>query len=172
MESRLGKYGYLGITLILSILFLAGAFLFARNFASYMVMDKKIKVAKNKVLAFKQLRREQNRAKRILSRIAQFTEKASSMGLKKEDWRRYDVDISEKVTFTQLKEILEQTVSKSNYYFSASFISISRVPPRVQTSGAKPTEAPQGGPGTPGGTEEGDVYLSLKGFFLVRQEAW
>ncbi len=169
MNSRFGKYILFLTSLILSMLFVTGAYLCARSFMSYKALEQRVKAARTKVIALEEMKKEQMKANRLLARIIFFTEKARSLGLLDEYWNRYEVDIHEKVSFPELAEILEQTVTSSNYYFEPLFLYVSEAPPPSQGTEAETAMGTQAAPLAQGQAEQGDVYLKLKGFFLVRR---
>jgi len=111
------------------------------------------------------------RQQRILARVRTFVEKAKAFGLVKDRWDRYGVEIQESITFPELRQILEQTVSKETYYFEPSSLYISKAKPESAKGEAvepgKKKQVPSAGTAE---KQKADLFLKLRGYFLVRRQ--
>jgi len=134
-------------------------------------MTRNISSARTQLEQIKRIKKEVARQQRILARVRAFVEKAEAFGLVKDRWDRYDVEIQESITFPELRQILEQTVSKASYYFEPSSLYISKAKP--ESARGEPVEPGKKKRVPSGGTTEkqkADLFLKLRGYFLVRRQ--
>ncbi len=107
------------------------------------------------------------RKERILERINNFVDKARSLGLERERWAFYDVNIQEPITFPEVEKILAQTANSSSYYFKPLTL---HVKTKIKSdNGAKQKKPPSTSADSPE-TKEGDILLTLRGAFVVKQK--
>ena len=93
--------------------------------------------------------------------VRQFVDQAQAHGLVKDQWATYDVNIDESVPFPVAAQLLSDTSPASSYYFKPISLHMKKNPSSV---GAKThTEDRQG-------VSEGDLKVTLKGTFVVRNE--
>lgn len=119
----------------------------------------------------KQQKRETERKSRILSRASRFVEKAERLGLDEESWAVYAVDIQEPVSFFEMEQMIKQCTNSSTYYFKPISLhakttlgSVVKEEKKVEQKSSPSTSAVAQRP------EEGDVMLTLRGAFVVRQK--
>jgi hypothetical protein len=116
-----------------------------------------------------QLNRQQNKRKQKMHtvlRINRFVNNIKSLGLEKEKWAVYHVEIQDAVTFTEIKKILMQCSNAAFRYFK---------PVSFHMKYLKATE----NKGEMGNTRKisemalknktGDILMTLKGAFVVRE---
>ena len=97
--------------------FLIAAYFFLTAYNRYAIRQEKKEVLTVRVRILKQQKRETERKKRIISRVNDFINRARSLGLEKNRWSVYDINIDEPVTFFEMEQILEQCENSSVYYF-------------------------------------------------------
>ena len=94
-----------------------------------------------------------------------FVNRASSLELERDKWAYYDVNIEEAVSFPEAEEILRQTTNSLSYYFKPVMLHVktksesnAKAGPDKRT--ATSADSPE--------TKKGDVFLTLKGTFVVK----
>jgi hypothetical protein len=155
------------IAAALGICFLVAAHFSLTAYQRYALVREKLGVSISHTRVLKERQEELSRKKREVERVNRFVNRARSLGVERDNWAYYDVDIQEPVSFAEAEEILRQTTNCSLYYFNPSKLHVkTKVEPNAQ-----------GGPGKPAGTssdspeaKKGDILLILKGSFAVRHK--
>lgn len=122
-----------------------------------------------RVRLLKQQKREAQRKWRILTRVNTFVDKASSLGLVGKKWDTYDVNIQEPVTFFEMEQILNQCLNSPSYYFKPIALHANISPEsdghesdeKIEKKTSSSADSPE--------RKEGDLMLTLRGAFIVRQ---
>ena len=122
------------------------------------VLSRRIRLAK-------QQKRELARRKRIIKKEHDIVDRAQVLGIVRDNWDYYNVDIEEPVSYQEAEEILSQTVNTGSYYFKPGTLKIKKDIPHE--AGNK--EEPPSHSADSRGTKEGDIFLTLKGTFAVRR---
>ena len=162
---------YFIASLVLCLVVVFGSIAFCKSYSKWSQLKKSMIEARRDLARMRSIKEEIARAKRLVNRVNKFVAKAKALGLVPEAWEVYDVDIQEKVSFPQLGQILQQTTTGLNYYFEPFNLYLAKSEPRQEgeagKSGADSAEQqlPQHG----GEASEGDIYLRLKGNFIVRR---
>jgi len=118
------------------------------------------------VRLLKQHKREQARKGRILAKVRRFVDQARALGVEGDRWSYYGVNIDEPVLFPESGKILSQTVNTGSYYFKPVALHIKKIlDPETGTGMPKPSSVSADSRET----KEGDISLSLRGTFVVRQ---
>jgi hypothetical protein len=112
----------------------------------------------------KQRREEQARTRRILARVERFVDRASALGLERDLWDFYPVQIDESVSFSEAQRILNQTVNTGFYYFSPTTLKINKF---TESKTGKEERAHASAESSV--ETEGDISLNLIGKFVVRR---
>ena len=100
-------------------------------------------------------------------RVNRFINLARSLGLEKDKWAYYDVNIQEPVSFQEAEKILRQTTNSSSYYFKPATLHVTtKIEPDKKATQKKQSATSADSPET----KEGDILLTLRGGFLVKQK--
>lgn len=117
---------------------------------------------------------ELNQKVKIIQRVQQFMDEARQRSMTPDQWSVYEVDLQGGVTFAELARIVEQCDSRSGIYFQPAFFHVQSLttddpdqsrPEAVSSLPAAAQHDAADGPAP----ESGDVRLSLRGAFVVRQ---
>lgn len=155
--------------MILSCFLLWGCLLLSGSVRNWKVLEREIRLAKADLERLRIMRKRIARKKRMIARAQRFIKDAVSLGLTPDRWDQYDVEINGPVSFLQLREILMQTAPGNNYYFEPLVFYLAKHPPEEKTSpdSAKVREPEPASMSNK--LEKGDIFLRLKGNFLVRK---
>lgn len=107
-------------------------------------------------------RRQQAALNRQRVELAEdFVDRARSLGLTRDQWYSYRVNIDEPVSFQEAAYILNQTANSSSYYFNPVQLHIKEktAAESDNRSAARQVSPPQ---------QQGDLLLTLKGEFVVK----
>ena len=155
------------ISAFLAIFFFIAAHFFLTAYNKYILSQEKNKVLTRQVRLLRQQQREIERKKRIMIRVNNFINRARSLGLEKDKWAYYDVNIAEPVSFQEAKKILTQTTNSSSYYFKPVMLHVkTKIKSDKKATQKKPPSTSADSPET----KEGDILLTLRGGFLVKQK--
>ncbi len=158
------------ISLILGVCLVFGSYFFSKSLARWKRLKRALLVARQEQSKAEAVRRELLRRDRIMTRLGNLVNRARELGLTPEQWDQYDVEVQQAITFPQLSTILRQTNTGNNYYFEPMFIYLLKSQPRKE-GGEQPPSTEQEKPSTEQRLEPdgGDIFLKLKGRFLVRK---
>jgi len=150
----------------LAIFFFIAAHFFLTAYNTYILSQDKITLLNSQVQLLINQQRELERKERIIVRVNRFINRARSLGLEKDKWAYYDVNIQEPVSFQDAEKILQQTTNSSSYYFKPVTLHVTTniEPDKKDTQKKSPSisaDSPE--------TKEGDILLTLRGGFLVKQ---
>ena len=125
-----------------------------------------MKVLTVQVRILRQRQREIEREKDVMLRVSNFITEAVSMGLERDRWACYDVNIEESLSFSETEKILNQVANSSSYYFKPSSLHIKSIADKdkkaKQQKRSSTTADSQD-------AQKGDLVLTLSGGFLVRR---
>jgi hypothetical protein len=141
------------ISIVMALLLFTTAHFFLAGYDRYVTVREKVEILTWKAGVLKQQKTDVDRKRRILSRVGNFINKGVSLGLEKNKWAVYDVNIEEPFTFPELEHLLGQCTNSSSYYFKPAKFHV-KLPP------SHPPDSPS--------NKGGDMLLTLKGTFLVR----
>jgi len=148
------------------IFFFIAAHFFLTAYNKYILSQEKIKVLNRQVQLLIKQQRELERKERIMVRVNRFINRARSLGLEKDRWAYYDVNIQEPVSFQEAEKILTQTANSSSYYFKPVTLHVkTKIESDKKSKQNKPPSTSADSPET----KEGDILLTLRGGFLVKQ---
>ncbi len=158
------------LSIVLSSCLLWGSFLTSKSISRWKALSKATSLASRDLERQKAIRKELARRQRMVARVEGFIKKAGILRLTPDKWDQYDVEISGPISFPQLGEILGQTATGKNYYFEPLILYMAKKPPieKGETPGSTKVEGPKVARAK-GKIEEGDIFLELKGNFLVRR---
>jgi hypothetical protein len=137
----------------IAILFFIAAHLFLTAYTRYVIAREKVLLLTGEDKLLKEQKRELERKNQILSQVGNFIDKADKLGLEKDRWAAYEVNIQEPVSFSEMEQILTQCTNSSSYYFKPIML-------HVKKSSSTPAVSPD--------KKMGDVLLTLRGAFVVR----
>lgn len=149
----------------LAVILVATAFLFFRTYGRYQWLHATLTQADRELRVLSMQRKEMEAKARILAKTRSFVKRAQALGLEKNRWDTYEVEIKEPVTFPEAREILSQTGSAGSYYFIPLYLHMNTDLSQMKEA-AGSGKTPQSSDAS--GTKKGDVFMDLKGTFLVR----
>jgi hypothetical protein len=141
------------------------AHFFLTAYDRYALNERQLKESVRQVRVLKQRREEQARNRRILVRVKRFVDRARALGVERDKWDYYPVQIDEPVSFPEAQKILSQTINTGSYYFNPSMLNIKK-----GTEPAPGEKKPSAASGDSPDTKAGDISLNLMGQFVVRQK--
>jgi len=113
----------------------------------------------------KQQKRELMRMKRIIKKEHDIVDRAQVLGIVRDNWDYYNVDIEEPVSYQEAGEILSQTVNTGSYYFKPEILKIKKdITRKADNKEESPSHSADSR-----GIKEGDIFLTLKGTFAARR---
>ena len=141
--------------LVLCVLSLFIAWQLANSLRAHKALREELKRSELLLAQAQRQYSEALRKARIYNRIQRFLHTAKSLGLEKDKWHNYEVMVKEPLSFSEVREILEQCVSKEGYFFEPMYLSINKK--REEQEEGRPQRG-----------NEGDLFFEIKGRFLVR----
>jgi len=153
------------ISISLAVIVVVAAFLFMGTYSRYQRLHATLGQADRELRILSRQQAELQAKNRILARTRSFVERAKSLGLERNRWDTYEVEIKEPVTFPEAREILSQTGSGGSYYFIPRYLHMTKdLSQMKEGAGSAKTAKPDDA----SGPKKGDVLMDLKGSFLVR----
>jgi len=92
----------------------------------------------------------------ILSQVQTFLDQAKSLGLEKEKWAVYEVNVQDTVSFAAAEKVLSQCANSTFAYYVPASLEIKTID-RLKTDPAA-------------AQKKGDLILTLRGRFVARQQ--
>jgi hypothetical protein len=161
------KHKPLIIAAALGVCFIVAAHFLLTAYERYVLTKEKLGASNTRVRLVERHRDELSRKKRELERVNRFVNRARFLGVERDNWSYYDVDIQETVSFAEAEEILRQTANSSAYYFKPLKLHVkTKVESSTKGGPGKPAETSPGSPEA----KKGDILLILKGSFAVGQK--
>lgn len=152
-------------SILLAVILVVAAFLFFSTYGRFQRLHAGLVQDERALRLLSRQQKEMQAKARILARERSFVQKAQALGLVKERWDTYEVELKEPVSFPEAGEILAQTGSAGSYYFIPFYLHMSTNLSRMKGgSGAEKTPRANNA----SGPKKGDVLMDLKGTFLVR----
>ena len=149
----------------LAILLFVAVQFFISAFNEHAQKERDLEDLDCQVRWFEENRREQAQKRRALAQVKEFIHRARTFGLERHHWEHYDVNIEERLYFHEAKRILTQTATSGSCYFHPISLDIKKIKdPATMKSGQAGTTANSGKD-----KQQGDLLLSLKGTFVVKQ---
>ncbi len=139
--------------------------LFTTAFNRHTQNERNLENLDYQVRVLKQNKREQAQKRRTLAYVKKFIDRAKVFGLERQKWEHYDVNIEESLHFYEARRILTQTANSGSCYFKPISLEIKKVEKQTSQSPAQAKTNVDKGKDE----QRGDVLLSLKGTFVVRQ---
>ena len=147
------------MTGLLVVLFLMAGRYFLTAYKAYVGYKGKKTVLVRKVRRLNQFQSEREQKLHSILRINNFVNTAKSLGLEQSKWSEYNVDIQDTVTFAEMKTILKQCSNSNSHYFR---------PVSFHIKSLKATGNYEKVPGKIFENETGDILMTLKGAFVVK----
>ena len=91
----------------------------------------------------------------ILSQVNDFVDRAKSLGLEKEKWVVYEVNVQDTVSFAEAEQVLSQCANSTFAYY---------IPVSLEIKTADPLKKDP-----PAAQKKGDLFITLRGRFVARQ---
>jgi hypothetical protein len=154
-----------GIALILAIVFVIAAHFVLLAYGQYTYQRAEVTAMAARVQQLQRQKTELERKKRTLMAVNKFMAEVRSLGLAKEDWNLYSVNVQAPVTFHEAQQILGQTTHSAGYYFKPNRLNMRTTLATEDdaTEAATAEAAP-----VAEGLERGDILLKLRGAFVAR----
>ena len=155
-------------TLLAAIVFLVAAYTLGGSYRAYRSQVWQVETLRTRHNLVAQRQQQLKRQKQIIDSLEGFVGEAARLGLDPDNWETYDVHIQEVVSFSEMKRIVNQCVNTSAYYFKPLSLEAKR---KVRN----PKRLLDHGPDAAGeeetfGSDDGDILLSLRGTFVVKQK--
>lgn len=149
----------------LAIVFFVAGHFFLKAYNRYALDRDMLQVLSKQSRLLKKRQSEQVRKKRALERVNSFVSHVNSLGLVRDQWTNYNVNIEEPVSFPAVEQILMQTANSSSYYFKPVMVHVkTKFEPDTGTRPDKQAATSADSPEV----KKGDVLLTLKGAFVVK----
>jgi len=132
---------------------------FLNSYQEYVVHKDKKAVLVSNIRWLSQLQSERKQKLHSIMRINNFVNNAKLLGLEQNRWDVYNVDIENAVSFSQMKTILKQCSNSNFHYFR---------PVSFHIKSLKATGNYEKVPGKIFENETGDILMTLKGAFVVK----
>jgi hypothetical protein len=153
------------LSVIVAVLFAVATYLFLGSLGRYRQLNARLHQSERDLRILVRQRQEAEKKSHILSKTKAFLEKAHALGFDKTRWDTYEVEIKDSVTFSDARQVLEQTGSSGPYYFIPVYLHMTRTLPGMKTpQGAGKIRQSEDA----SGEKKGDLMIDLKGTFLVR----
>ena len=156
------------MTGVLAVLFLLAGRSFLADYSRYGVNQEKKAALTRQVSVLKQQQSARVRKERVIAKVNRFVNQATSLGLEKNRWSVYEVSVEESVSVPEMEQILKQCSNAASHYFK---------PISFHLKSLRGTSGQKGGAGEPvqvaagaAGIKRGDILLTLRGAFVVRQD--
>jgi hypothetical protein len=149
------------MTGLLVVLCLSVGYFFLSAYQRYVVDQDKKAVLIQKAEMFNHQRIDRERKWQDILAVNRFVKSAQLLGLVRKKWAVYHVDIQDSVTFTDMKNLLTQCTNGESHYFK---------PVSFQIKSAKAIGAKEKVPGITSQHQKGDILMTLKGAFLVKNK--
>ena len=155
------------MTILSAVIFLAAATAFSGAYSTY--RDNRRQMETLQVRSKLRARHQQQfkQQQRVVDSLDSFVAEANRLGLDPDNWETYDVHIQEVISFSEMKRIVSQCVNTSAYYFKPVSLEAKRKvrnPKKILEHADGPSLDEQ----LPD-SDQGDIYLSLRGTFVVKQ---
>jgi len=138
------------------------------DYSRYGVNQQKKATLTRQVRVLNQQQSDRARKERAIAKVNRFVNQAASLGLEKNRWAVYEVGIEESVNVPEIEQILKQCSNAASHYFK---------PISFHLKFLQDTTGQKGGAGEPiqvaakaSGIKRGDILLTLRGAFVVRQD--
>lgn len=149
----------------MAIVFCISAHFFLTTYREYALNQEKLRYSTIQPQALREYERKQEKQKRIYEQVSKFIDHAGSLGLEKDEWAYYRVNIEESVSFAEAERILRQTANSESYYFKPIMLHMKT---RMESGDAITPSTPGPVAADSFDTEKGDLLLTLKGAFMVK----
>jgi hypothetical protein len=151
---------------ILAVLFFAAAHFSVTAYHHYLNDWENIDALQMRLKIARQQQSETQHRHQLLLQAKAFQDLASALKMEQKNWSVYDIQIEEPVSRAELTQILNQCQNSASYYFKPiAFHAKTADSPENQKAQAA---APHKGDTLP--DSPGDIFLTLRGAFLVREE--
>ena len=164
------------MTGVLVMLLLIGGRFFLTGYKRYVVHQDKKTALTRRVNFLNQQQSERKQKMHHILRVNRFVNNAKLLGLEKNRWAVYHVDIQDAVTFTEMKRNLMQCTNSASRYFRPVSFHIKSLKATHKIKSLKATHK-NAGIGNKNETSEilfknktGDILMTLKGAFVVKEE--
>jgi arginyl-tRNA--protein-N-Asp/Glu arginylyltransferase len=156
------------LSVLLAVAFSVSGMLFFKSYVRHMANSEHLRECEREIRIVAHHVEEQARKRRVLARVERFVQKAKAFGLQREGWDVFEVTISRPVTYAEAMELLSQTENTSAYYFRPVELHIKKEFEK-ELKEIKEKKAGRSS-GDEASDKGGDIYMTLKGKFLVRQK--
>jgi len=154
----------------MAIIFIVSCHLFLNAYTGHYIAMENLKALKVQERFFKLRISELTHKNIIIETADMFVKKVESIGLTKDKWDNFSVNLSEApLTFEQFKKIIDQTANSDYYYFKPEFVHLNLLD--AKTGQASLIALSQSGSedADPSSLKDKNLIVSLTGSFLIRK---
>ena len=155
-------------TLLAAIILLVAAYTIGGSYRTYRNQVWQVETLRTRHNLMTQRQQQFRKQKQIIDSLGGFVDEAARLGLDPDNWETYDVHIQEVVSFSDMKRIINQCVNTSAYYFKPLTLEAKRKIRNPKRILDRPPDA--AGEEDNFGPDDGDILLSLRGTFVVKQK--
>jgi hypothetical protein len=142
------------------------AFFFVKTYDQYSARQEKALALAIKFKALESQKIEMARRSRTLLAVKRFMDRAHDLGLEKDRWIYYDVNIQEPVSFPEMEQILNQCNNSTAAYYKPISLQIKKMTSdRVQATDRATSRS-----ASSSSAAKTDLLITLSGKFLARPE--
>lgn len=150
--------------LVFTVCFVGLAILLIGSHARLDASQRKLEVLEKKSEMLQRHKKQLERKNLTLGEVRHFLDRAASLGLNKEIWTYYDVNIQEPVTFSAMEEILNQCNNSSAAFYKPISLHIKKITPEKVRSNDRTSSRSHDSRSRP----NGDLLITLSGKFIAR----
>jgi hypothetical protein len=152
---------------LLTLVFWCITYFFTQSYRQFVHLNEKVANLTVRTKLMEQQRAELQAKKRVLSRVSGYLAKVKTLGLQKDDWTVFEVNVEAPVTFGTMEQILNQCANSASYYFKPVSLRIKTAlaqdkGPTGQTEPALTSLSNEG--------DQTDGLLMIKGAFIARDQ--
>ncbi len=155
------------IAVILAVIFIVSACFSMNAYTGYVTNREKTELISRRIRVLKQREEKIINSNAIITRLNHFIKKTKTLGLERDNWDIYDVNIRKYLHPGEMEEILNQCANSPAFYFNPLSFHVKRISgtpdkniPEVKT----PVQGEELSRG-----KKGDMRVNVTGSFLVKR---
>jgi len=150
----------------LAVAFFAAVHFFLDNYYRHALNSDKLEVITRQARLLKKHHRLMEKNRRVMAGVEEFLDQAGRLGLTRENWQSYDVNVQQPLAFDEIDKILAQAKNSNSHYFKPVMLQLNRLSESDKTK-KRPAKPPNSADSPE--TLQEDLVITLQGAFLVRQ---
>ena len=151
------------ITTVTTLILSAAFYFFLESYHGFQKNENGLAGITRQVRLIKKQHKKQKQKIQLLAEVERFVQRAKKLGLNEDNWASYPVNIQDKLFLADLEKIIFQAKNSDSYYFRPASLFLN-IPSGSGDNGTNKTGRAQNP------DEEGDIYVTLNGAFVVRQK--